>query len=103
MSKTTCPVCGLSYLEFRSQGRLGCPMDYNVFKKGLLPLIEKMHGSSQHVGKIPANAGVEIVKKNELIQLRKELNESVGKEDYERAAQIRDKIYELSGNIDDGD
>jgi protein arginine kinase activator len=77
-------------------------MDYNVFKKGLLPLIEKMHGSSQHVGKIPANAGVEVVKTNELIQLRRDLNEAVGKEDYEKAAQIRDKIYELSGNIDDG-
>ncbi len=103
MSKITCPVCGISYLEFRSQGRLGCPMDYNVFKKGLLPLIEKMHGSAQHVGKIPANAGTEVVKKNELIKLRRELNEAVSKEDYERAAQVRDKIYELSGNIDDGD
>jgi protein arginine kinase activator len=78
-------------------------MDYNVFKKGLLPLIEKMHGSSQHVGKIPKNAGVEVVKKNDLIKLRRELNEAVRKEDYEKAARVRDKIYELSGNIDDGD
>ena len=61
-----------------------------------------MHGSSQHVGKIPANADVEVVKTNELIQLRRDLNEAVGKEDYEKAAQIRDKIYDLSGNIDDG-
>ena len=79
MSKATCPVCGLSYLEFR------------------------MHGSSQHVGKVPANAGAEIVKKNELIQLRKELNEAVERENYEKAAELRDKIYELSGNVEDGD
>ena len=103
MSKMVCPVCGLSYLEFRSHGRLGCPMDYNVFKKGLLPLLERMHGSAQHVGKVPTNVSTEIIKKNELIKLRKELNESVEKEDYERAAQIRDKIYELSGNVEDGD
>lgn len=103
MSKMVCPVCGISYLDFRSQGRLGCPMDYSIFKKGLLPLIEKMHGSTQHVGKIPANAGTEAIKKNELIQLRKELNEAVGKENYEKAAQIRDRIYEHSGNISDGD
>ncbi len=103
MSKTTCPVCGLSYLEFRSQGRLGCPLDYNIFEKGLLPLIERMHGSTQHVGKVPANAGSEIVKKNELIQLRKELNEAVERENYEVAAELRDKIYELSGNVKDGD
>ncbi|MDR4505639.1 MAG: UvrB/UvrC motif-containing protein [Candidatus Scalindua sp.] len=103
MSKTTCPVCDLSYLEFRSQGRLGCPMDYDAFQKGLLPLIERMHGSSQHVGKVPANASEEVIKKNQLIQLRKELNRAVQKEDYEMAAQIRDKIYGLSGNVDNGD
>ncbi|MDR4497045.1 MAG: UvrB/UvrC motif-containing protein [Candidatus Scalindua sp.] len=103
MSKTTCPVCGLSYLEFRTQGRLGCPMDYDVFKKGLLPLIERMHGSSQHVGKVPPNASDEVVRKNELMQLRKELNKAVEKEDYEKAAQIRDKIYGFSGNINNGD
>ena len=103
MSKTTCPVCGITYLEFRSQGRLGCPMDYNVFKKGLTPLIERMHGSSQHVGKVPANAGAEIIQKNELIQLRKELNEAVERENYEKAAELRDRIYELSENVEDGD
>ncbi|MCP5003023.1 MAG: DNA helicase UvrBC [Planctomycetes bacterium] len=102
MSKTACPVCGLTYLEFRSQGRLGCPMDYDVFQKGLLPLIERMHGSSQHIGKVPANASEEVVKKNELIQLRKELNIAVEKEDYETAALIRDKIYGFSRNEDNG-
>jgi len=45
----------------------------------------------------------EIVKKNELIQLRKELNEAVERENYEKAAELRDKIYELSGNVEDGD
>src|SRR3972149_2991729 len=50
MSKIVCPVCGLSYLEFRSNGRLGCPMDYTIFRKGLIPLLEKMHSSTQHVG-----------------------------------------------------
>ena len=38
-----------------------------------------------------------------MIQLRKELNEAVEKEDYEKAAELRDKIYELSGNVEDGD
>lgn len=98
LSKIVCPVCGLSYLEFRSHGRLGCPMDYTVFRKGLIPLLEKMHSSSQHVGKVPSRAGKEMIKKNELMQLRNELNKSIEKEDYERAAELRDKIYELSGD-----
>lgn len=101
MSKIVCPVCNLSYLEFRSHGRLGCPMDYTTFEKGLIPLLEKMHGSSQHVGKVSPTAGKEIMKKNKLIQLKKDLNKAVEREDYETAAMVRDKIYEVTGK-DDG-
>ena len=68
------------------------------FRKGLIPLLEKMHGSVQHVGKVPSRAGKELIKKNELMQLRNELNKAVEKEDYEKAAELRDRIYELSGD-----
>ena len=101
MSKIVCPVCNISYLEFRSQGRLGCPMDYTAFEKGLIPLLEKMHGSSQHIGKAPPAAGKEVIKKNKLIQLRKDLNSAVESENYEKAATIRDEINTLTG-IPDG-
>ena len=101
MSKIVCPVCNISYLEFRSQGRLGCPMDYTAFEKGLIPLLEKMHGSSQHIGKAPPVAGREVIKKNKLIQLRKDLNNAVEKENYENAAIIRDKINALTGEPDE--
>lgn len=100
MSKIVCPVCNISYLEFRSQGRLGCPMDYTAFEKGLVPLLEKMHGSSQHVGKVPPTAGREVIEKNRLIQLRKDLNIAVEKEDYETAALIRDEVRILMGETD---
>ena len=100
MSKIVCPVCNISYLEFRSQGRLGCSMDYTAFEKGLIPLLEKMHGSSQHIGKVPPAAGKEVVRKNKLIQLRKDLNSVVENEDYENAATIRDEINTLAGESD---
>lgn len=99
MSRIVCPVCSISYLEFRSQGRLGCPMDYTAFEKGLIPLLEKMHGSSQHIGKVPPAAGKEVINKNKLIQLRKDLNNAVEKENYESAAIIRDEINALTGKI----
>ena len=35
------------------------------------------------------------------MQLRNELNKAVEKEDYERAAELRDKIYEFSGENDE--
>jgi protein arginine kinase activator len=76
-------------------------MDYTIFRKGLIPLLEKMHGSTQHVGKVPSRAGKELMKKNELMQLRNELNKAVEREDYERAAELRDRIYELSGDTNE--
>lgn len=102
MSKIVCPICNLSYLEFRSQGRLGCPMDYTAFEKGLIPLLEKMHGSSQHIGKVAPTIGKEAINKNRLIQLKKDLNKAVEKEDYETAAKVRDEIFELTGKDDGG-
>ncbi len=39
LSRLTCPACGIKYMEFRAQGRLGCPHDYAVFREGLEPLL----------------------------------------------------------------
>ena len=31
LDQCSCPVCGITFLEFRKQGRLGCPHDYVCF------------------------------------------------------------------------
>ncbi|MGL5097773.1 MAG: UvrB/UvrC motif-containing protein, partial [Planctomycetia bacterium] len=48
-----CPVCGISFADFRATGRLGCPNDYQVFHEELKPLLENIHGALRHVGKSP--------------------------------------------------
>jgi protein arginine kinase activator len=92
-----CPRCGMTFRRFRSTGKFGCPDDYTVFRKGLIGLLEKIHGRSQHVGKIPARANDEISKQKELRDLRAELEQAVRGENYEAAAELRDKIYRLEG------
>lgn len=100
----TCPVCGIEYSEFRSSGGLGCSRDYIVFKKGLLPFLERIHGATRHKGKVPMNAGKDMANARKLIRLRRELNRAIEAEEYERAAQLRDEIYELKkGNESDAD
>lgn len=91
----TCPVCGMTFADFRSSGRLGCGNDYAVFKKGLLPLLHKIHGATQHRGKVPARASRRLAKQREIVQLRKRLNAAIQREAYEEAATLRDHIYEL--------
>ena len=78
-----CPHCGMTYPEFRTRGRLGCAEDYRVFNKGLKPLLEKIHGSHQHLGKVPSKAGTEIVKEKTLRKLRHDLDNAIKLEAYE--------------------
>ncbi len=90
-----CEVCGLSYLEFRNQGRFGCPHDYDAFEAELLPLLESIHGDVRHVGKtpcrLPRTQGAQV----ELTALRRKLQQLVTEENYEEAARVRDRIKEL--------
>ena len=94
-SRLVCPRCGLSYLEFRKTGRLGCPDDYEFFRKGLQPFLEKIHLATQHVGKIPSRADVRTQQVQELVVLRRQLSDLVQKEAYEDAARVRDRIKRM--------
>ena len=94
-----CEECGISYVEFRNQGLLGCPKDYDTFKKILLPLIERAHdGASTHVGKSPGSLGVTRTTQQEIRRLKRQLSEAVAGEDYERAAELRDRISALEAS-----
>ncbi len=92
-----CPRCGTTYRRFRSTGKFGCPMDYTVFKKGLVNLLEKIHSRVQHTGKVPLRANDQIERQRELRALRADLDRAIQDEQYEKAAEIRDRIYELEG------
>jgi len=94
-----CEECGISYVEFRNQGLLGCPKDYDTFSEVLLPLIERAHdGETQHVGKSPTSLGVTRTTQQEIRQLKRRLDEAVAAEDYERAAELRDRISALEAS-----
>jgi protein arginine kinase activator len=91
-----CPECGLGFVEFRQNGLLGCPNDYEAFKKPLLGLLERAHnGGTRHIGKLPARAGVDDRRHHDLVRMRRELDEAVKVEDYETAARLRDRIKTL--------
>lgn len=91
--KTSCPHCGFTLEQFRKEAVLGCPYDYEIFEKPLLPLIEKAHnGQSVHCGKVPSKASTDTKKQIELLNLRQQLEAAVQAEDYELAAELRDKI-----------
>lgn len=90
-----CSVCGLSFLEFRNTGRLGCPNDYLEFRNELVPLLENIHGETKHCGKTPRRLPQTMHAQSEMMQLRNQLKQAVSREDYEEAAGLRDRIRNL--------
>jgi protein arginine kinase activator len=95
LDQQTCPVCGITFYEFRSQGRLGCPHDYASFQPQLEPLISNIHGETQHIGKSPKRCPDGGTQRTQLIRLRREMKEAVEEESYERASELRDQIQRI--------
>lgn len=93
--KKTCPVCGLTFAEFRKGGRLGCAYDYIAFEEDVEPLLVNIHGALAHTGKLPTNLNGSPERQHRLMQLKKDLKESISREDYETASKLRDKIQSI--------
>jgi protein arginine kinase activator len=95
LDQQTCPMCGISFFEFRNHGRFGCPHDYTCFESELEPLLMNIHGDVQHSGKSPKAGPKNAAAKTELIRLRREMHDAVEQEDYERASRLRDDIKKM--------
>lgn len=100
--KKVCPGCGLSYIDFRKTGRLGCDSCYKAFEKSLQGLLETIHRSTTHVGKVPSRARMEINELTMLKDLEAKLCAAVEKEEFEEAASIRDKLQALKKDVRGG-
>jgi protein arginine kinase activator len=92
LARLTCPACGIKYMEFRAQGRLGCPHDYVVFRSGLAPLLQRIHRANHHVGKFPQHSVLAPEQQAELVELRHRLQSAIDREAYEEAARLRDLL-----------
>lgn len=105
LPKVQCPTCGLTYEGFRKVGRFGCGECYTTFKKSLGNLLKRIHGSTHHLGKSPVRMGGVYGQANEKLSkqkmlselqaLKKKLQEAVDIEEFEEAAELRDRIREI--------
>lgn len=101
LARLACPCCGIRYMEFRAAGRLGCPHDYNVFRAGLEPLLQRIHRHTRHVGKRPSRATSQDLQA-ELVDLRRQLRAAVEAERYEEAAGLRDLLRQKEAADESG-
>ncbi len=103
MAERHCPLCGISYLEFRQNTRLGCPQDYEVFGSSLEELIQHIHGATEHCGKAPPQATGRATIRGRIHALQKEQQEAIAAQQYELAAELRDRIQELQEQANEPD
>lgn len=94
-----CPQCGRTFSQITKASKLGCSACYQKFEPQLEPLLRRIHGGGQHVGKIPNRRGAAIRGKVEIQKLKDKLQELVKNEEFESAAIVRDQIHRLEQEL----
>lgn len=97
-----CENCGLTYTQFGKLGRFGCSSCHKYFTERLEPLLRRVHGSTVHIGKIPSRMGGQIKFKREIEELKRTLQKHIEDEEFEEAAQVRDKIRNIEKSLSEG-
>lgn len=108
-----CPDCGMAYGEFRSGGVLGCPACYQAFRFPLGAKLQRVHGAESHwEGTAKMFSEIAVLddearldeqnlryskeeKEASIQRLNDEIKDAVLREEYERAAKLRDLLKPL--------
>ena len=97
-----CQSCGTSFDEFARQGRFGCGECYTAFRPLLEPIMRKIHGASLHRGRNPEPSATSLepeIPVREEERLETELAKAIESEDFERAAELRDKLRTIREGV----
>lgn len=97
--KTTCPGCGLTLAAFKRLNRFGCPGCLVAFGAVIEDSLQALHGATRHVGRLPRRCSSDAERLlRERQQLRRELDDALTEEAFERAARLRDQLQALDAN-----
>ena len=88
-----CSFCSMSLGDFREAGRLGCASCYTTFDQSLRALLRRVHGNARHVGRQYEAPPPDLLREVTVLgELRDRLHRAIAQEEFEEAAQLRDKI-----------
>ena len=95
-----CELCGTSFNDFQKMGFLGCPGCYEAFGEPLRQVIIEFQEAEEHVGKMPGKVSRGARLRKRLMELERDLEHQISREEYEAAAAVRDQIREIEGRLD---
>ncbi len=91
-----CEKCGNTFSDIVNSGKLGCADCYTTFYDKLLPSLQRIHGKTRHEGKNPTIIKTEVQGTvDEAKTLELELRKAIEEQNFEKAAELRDKINDL--------
>ncbi len=90
-----CEKCGNTFNDIVNSGKIGCADCYVTFYDKLLPSLQRIHGKTRHEGKNPTIIKAEVTNVNPIEDLEEQLRIAIDEQNFEKAAQLRDKINEL--------
>lgn len=102
---TRCEKCGASFAEIAKSGKVGCAHCYQTFRRQLIPVIQRIHGTTRHKGKTPVSSALRLtennsqlaeVKESPLEEKKRQLQKAIEAQEFERAAVLRDEIKEMT-------
>jgi protein arginine kinase activator len=97
-----CERCKMTFEQFAKVGKFGCSNCYRTFQAHLYPLLKRVHGgNTHHRGKIPKRIGGGIHLKKQIEQLKQKLQNHIAREEFERAAEVRDQIRALERQLNE--
>lgn len=99
VAELTCDQCGMTYAEFQKCGMLGCAGCYKTFKTPLDSLLQRIHGNTQHAGRIPGSVRSGVSIRMNIDRLKQRLQKAIAEEEYEQAAKLRDSIRALNAQL----
>ena len=100
-SEESCATCGATIADFKQTGRLGCPECWVAFERPLRDLVRRLHGSSRHTGRraasvtFPGTVPARLAEAPTVIEIRAQLKLAVEAENFELAAELRDRLKGL--------
>jgi protein arginine kinase activator len=91
-----CTFCNTTMADFRATGRWGCARCYTNFEAGIRELLRRVHGNHRHVGRSYRAPMSETLERAAVLgELKDRLRRAIESEQFELAADLRDRIRVL--------
>ena len=91
-----CSFCYATMPDFKTSGRWGCARCYTNFEGAIRELLRRVHGNHRHVGRAYHPPVSETLERAAVLgELKERLRRAIESEQFEVAADLRDRIRVL--------